>query len=480
MICVLMDLFEKCLAGKHRSKFTITASAVGRYCVSPFLVWCDAFAPVEEREPQSAYQHLLFERGIEHEKNVMKSLFKGAFSVPIVSFEEGFKEVLEACKKEVRVLTQAPLFFLDDEIHGVADVIVRSNSHSSIFGDFHYVVKEIKSAKNLRREHIMQAAFYNLLIGKIQGFVPAKFFVINREMEEFEFSFEDYSEELNLILDDIRAIYRGKKVSPTAKSCKSPWEAYCNKMAVESNDVSIVSSVGSALKKKLNDVGIFTVKQLASQPIDLDIPEATLRRIKSCAQAWVDKKPVILSKPKVRKSDVELFFDFEGTDELQTEEGLVKVDYLIGLLVRDSESIKFKPFVSENLAGEEAMFRSFVSYLKKYSGAPVYHYGSYERTHLIALGQKYKVDVKFIVENLVDVLSLVRKNVMFPTLSMSLKDISKFLGFKYRGMADAQDSIVLYLKFLATKEQELLQRIIDYNEDDVRATMVIKDFLSSL
>jgi uncharacterized protein len=63
---------------------------------------------------------------------------------------------------------------------------------------------------------------------------------------------------------------------------------------------------------------------------------------------------------------------------------------------------------------------------------------------------------------------------------MSLKEISKFLGFKYRGMADAQESIVLYLNFLDSKERELLQRILDYNEDDVRATMLVKDYLAGL
>jgi uncharacterized protein len=81
---------------------------------------------------------------------------------------------------------------------------------------------------------------------------------------------------------------------------------------------------------------------------------------------------------------------------------------------------------------------------------------------------------------MIDVLSLVRKNVAFPTVTMSLKEVSKFLGFKYRGMADAQESIVLYLQFLETGERELLKRILDYNEDDVRATMIVKDFIAGL
>ncbi len=90
-----MDVFNRCLAGKHRSKFTITGSTVLRYYISPFIVWCDAFAPPEEREPESKYLHLLFERGIQHEKNVRASLFPDAVQIPILSFETGFGQVLE-------------------------------------------------------------------------------------------------------------------------------------------------------------------------------------------------------------------------------------------------------------------------------------------------------------------------------------------------------------------------------------------------
>ncbi len=475
-----MDVFESCLAGKHRSKFTITGSTVLKYCISPFIVWCDAFAPPEEREPENKYMHLLFERGIQHEKNVRADLFPDAVEIPMLSFETGFKQVLDACQKGSKVLTGAPLFYLPEDIYGITDVIERRNDHSSTFGNHYYIVKEIKSAKHIKHEYIMQAAFYTYLIGKVQLYTPAKFYLINREQEEFEYEYDEYKDELLQILAGIKEVWNGKQISPTAKSCKWPWENYCNKRAVETNDISIVPNVGPALKKKLNFAGILTVKQLATQPVELDIPEPTLKKIKLYAQAWIDKKPIILSKPNLPKTGVELFLDFEGTDELETEEGMVKTDYLIGLLVKDNNGAHFRPFVAEALTDEGRMLHDFLAYVKKFPDAPIYHYGPYERTHIASLGQKYKVNVSNILNNMIDVLSLVRKNVIFPTMTMSLKEISKFLGFRYRGMADAQESIVLYLQFLETKERELLQRILDYNEDDVRATMVVKDFLAGL
>jgi len=474
-----MELFDRCLTNKHRSKFTITGHTVLKYCISPFIVWCDAFAPSEEREPESGYMHLLFERGIQHEKDVRASLFKDALEIPIRSFETGFKQVLDACQNGVKTITGAPIFYLPDDIYGILDVIERRDNHPSVFGNYHYVVKEVKSAKHIKHEYIMQTAFYTYLLGIVQGYTPTKFYLINRENEEFEYEFDKYKEELMCSLSEIKEIFDGKAVSPTAKSCQWPWEKYCNRRAIEADDISIVPNVGPALKKKLNDAGIMTVKQLASQPVELDIPVASLNRIKLYAQAFVDKKPIVISKPRLPKSNVELFLDFEGTDEMRTEEGMVKVDYLVGLLVKE-DRVHFKPFVAETLADEGRMIHDFLAFMRKFKDVPIYHYGPYERTHMAALGQKYKVDVSNILKNMIDVLSLVRKNVAFPTVTMSLKEVSKFLGFKYRGMADAQESIVLYLQFLETGERELLKRILDYNEDDVRATMVVKDFIANL
>ncbi|MBS3148435.1 TM0106 family RecB-like putative nuclease [Candidatus Woesearchaeota archaeon] len=472
-------LFSECLAGKHREKSTITGGTVMRYSISPFLVWCEAFAPIEDKDPQSKYMHLLFERGIEHEKKVLADLFSDAVAVRVPS-ESGFRLVLEACFKGAKSIAGAPLFFLKDDVHGVVDVLVRDDSHNSVFGDFHYTIREIKSAKNIKREYVLQGAFYNYLIGLVQGYVPQKFTLINREEESFDYEYKRYEGDLLEVLKGIREVLSGKEVSPAAKLCKWPWESYCLKRAIEADDVSIVPNVGAQVKRKLNAVGVKSASDLAKFTGEVDIPPATFKKIQFSAKAWVEKKPVIISKPKLPKSNVEIFLDFEGTDELETPEGLMKVDYLVGLLVRENGEERFVPFVSESIDGEKKMMMDFFEFIRKYPKAPIYHYSSYESTHMRSLGQKYGVDVSGITKNMIDLLSVVKKCVAFPTISNSLKDIGKFLGYSWRGMADAQESIVLYLEFLDTKKRETLQRIVDYNEDDVRATAVVKDFMQKV
>jgi len=475
-----MDLFDKCVGDRRRTRFTITGHTVLNYCVSPFTIWCEYFAPPEARDPESSYMRLLFDRGFEHEKNVVEKNYKGATKIAAKSFETGFKQVLEECEKGAKAFVHAPLFYLSEDIYGIIDILEKDTSHPSIFGNYHYIIKEIKSAKHIKHAYVMQAAFYTYLLGKIQGYTPKYFVMINRDGEETKYDFEKYEDELKNIIKGVREIQKGEKVSPTAKSCRWPWESYCNSRAVEVGDVSILPNVGPAVKRKLNDVGINTIHQLAENPIDIDIPEPTLEKIKLFAEAWTSKKPVILHKPKFDKGVVDLFIDFEGTDEVETEEGVIKVNYLIGLLVSEKERVHFRPFVAENLNDEGRMFHEFLAYLKNYPDAPIYHYGAYEKTHLKAMGEKYKVNMRHIFDRMVDILTVLKKSVALPLMSQSLKEVGKFLGYKWRGMADAQESIVLYFQYLDSKDRSILQRIIDYNEDDVRATKVVKDYLANI
>lgn len=475
-----MGIFESCVGNSKRTKFTITGHTVANYYMSPFTVWCEYFAPAEMKDPKDAYMCLLFERGFEHEKNIIEKNYKDALPITAKSFEAGFKQVIEGCEKGVKSFVHAPLFYLPEDVYGIIDILEKDTSHSSVFGDYHYIIKEIKSARNIKKEHVMQAAFYTYILGRVQKYVPKIFVLINRDGDEFRYEFDKYFDDLIAAIKSIREIQNGKVVSPTAKSCRWPWESYCNSRALDEGDVSILPSVGPAVKRKLNDAGIFTVHQLSENPLSVDIPDATLEKIKKFAQAWVQKTPVVLQRARLPKSDVDLFVDFEGTDEFEGEEGVMKVNYLIGILVSDKDGAHFRPFVAKDLSDEGRMLHDFLAFVKKYPSAPIYHYGSYERTHLVLMGKKYGMDMDFILERMIDILAIVRKSVALPVMSQSLKEVGKFLGFKWRGMADAQESIVLYFQYLETKERELLQRIIDYNEDDVRATKVVKDFLVSL
>ena len=59
-------------------------------------------------------------------------------------------------------------------------------------------------------------------------------------------------------------------------------------------------------------------------------------------------------------------------------------------------------------------------------------------------------------------------------------DIAKFLKFDWRDKTPSGAlSIQWFNEYLEDKDPKKLQRIIEYNEDDCKATMVIKDYLNN-
>jgi len=88
----------------------------------------------------------------------------------------------------------------------------------------------------------------------------------------------------------------------------------------------------------------------------------------------------------------------------------------------------------------------------------------------------------FVMARMVDLSPLTTNAFAFPTHGEGLKDIARFLGFDWRqGDVDALASVALYSRWIDSKGTDAAakQSILDYNEDDCRATMVVYDWLVS-
>jgi len=84
----VQQIFEKCTAGKKEGK--ITATTVSFYHKSPFIIWAEAFASEDKKDPESAYQRLLFQRGLEHEQKIVSELFPDSETFSYKDLPEGF------------------------------------------------------------------------------------------------------------------------------------------------------------------------------------------------------------------------------------------------------------------------------------------------------------------------------------------------------------------------------------------------------
>jgi predicted RecB family nuclease len=68
-----------------------------------------------------------------------------------------------------------------------------------------------------------------------------------------------------------------------------------------------------------------------------------------------------------------------------------------------------------------------------------------------------------------------------PTRDYSIKTLAKYLGFKWRDLhSSGAASIEWYDRGAGTGDPAIKQRILDYNEDDCRATRVLLDGIRTL
>jgi len=197
-------------------KGELSAQNLSLYRTSPYTIYCDKFISENEKDLRGPYRELLQERGQEHERTVIQKEYPQWERITYKEPEEGFLRLLEEMERGADVICGLPIFLLPENMQGRADILEKQKNHSSVFGHYHYVVKEIKLSKNIKEEHIIQGAFYTYVIGKIQEYLPESFYIINRDYEEMEFVFNDYQAHLEEAIKGTQAILDGAEVpTPT-------------------------------------------------------------------------------------------------------------------------------------------------------------------------------------------------------------------------------------------------------------------------
>jgi hypothetical protein len=181
----------------------------------------------------------------------------------------------------------------------------------------------------------------------------------------------------------------------------------------------------------------------------------------------------------------DMFFDMEG-DPLESG-GL---EYLFGLYYHNNDEPKFKPFWAHNQQDERKAFESFIDFVTKrlqvYPSAHIYHYAPYEETALKRLmslhgTRESEVDDLLRGRKLVDLYKVVRESIRVSEPKYSIKNIETFYAEKREGqVTNAMASMVFYEKWLQTKDQQLLDQIMEYNQEDCRSNYLLRQWLLSL
>ncbi|MGB3240484.1 MAG: TM0106 family RecB-like putative nuclease [Geitlerinemataceae cyanobacterium] len=205
------------------------------------------------------------------------------------------------------------------------------------------------------------------------------------------------------------------------------------------------------------------------ETIDLD-SDSTLR---STTERSLLNRTARLPKFQDR---IEIHFDLEAEPDLD-------IDFMFGLLIVDrlAKTEQFYGFIAEKPEDEITIWQQFLDLVWQYPDAPIFHFCDYEVKTTSKLAKRYKTPRKLwqpLISRFVDVHWWVTQTAILPVESYALKPIARWLGFQWRdASANGAQCICWYNQWLETGDRAYLDAIVQYNEDDCRATYQVKDWL---
>ncbi|MFQ5993281.1 MAG: hypothetical protein ACE5NA_12655, partial [Nitrospiraceae bacterium] len=347
---VLEELIQRATSGRKLDRHVLfRPSLVYQVLQDPFWIWCEYHAPRSEAvDETSRYDEMRWQRGIEFEQAWVGEHYPDAVKVvPDFGFE-ALRNTLQLMLEGVPAIYQPQLWDLGRERYGKGDLLVRDESRGSDLGPFHYRLVEIKRSKSLQDHHVLQAAFYNGMVGKLQGWTPAELTVALRGAVETVPSGRE--KDLDAILERWRGLRNGRYLPEPGRPpdvTDSHWRVYGNKQVERRKDLVLLAGVGAKEREKLREANIHGIDQLWSLRLDA-ICEILGRQHGTqayyVAQAYRAGRPSL--KPHRRltipRAQRHLYFDFETSDEVHpTEPPHV---YLIGCW--DAERDRYTKFLA--------------------------------------------------------------------------------------------------------------------------------------
>ena len=479
------------------NKQIITPSDFYKHATCPHWIWHDIYSDESDKKAESELVIKLREQGIIHEDQYVKNLQYE--EVEEKNPDKAFEETLKLMKAGTPLIYQGAIQYEKDNViyRGRPDLLEKKEGASSL-GDWYYTPIDIKSSKEVKKEHKYQLILYGFILENLQDRYPDEVAIINKDGQRYDLLRDDKDvAKAQSLMDIILTTMKGTK--PPLKlvsGCKnSPWFDKCVSEAEEKEDLALIYKLDARSHANLRELGINTIHDVAQMDVD-QLPKITqsspktLKRVKLQAQSLVDKEVKWLDKIDIPDTPLKLYFDIEG-------DPLLQIEYLFGfwivgdperkyaqgknIVFDEKENKYFIYFIAEQVEDERAMWQEFLDWLALLPNNYIpYHYANYEKSRTNILAKKYGTSPAFELfhEKLFDLMKVVLSSVIFPIYFYSIKDIAKLLKFKWRHeKAGGAQSIFWYKTWLETGDKNILQDIIDYNEDDVRATEFVHQWL---
>jgi len=483
-----------------------TASQLYDYIACPQRVYLDLHGDEEYRDEVSPFVRLLWERGSAYEARVIADLTEqGVLSLRGRPDAEREKLTREAITNRVPLIYGGRLSA--DDVLGEPDLLILRGEG--------YLPADIKSGRGEEGDpdegDIKPKAHYAVQLGLYVDILERLGLGIGHVAEVWDINGDHVLYELDQrrhsrteqtwwdfyreTLAEVHLINNGTSdtrgaLSSVCKLCH--WYTNCRGELISNYDLSLVPSLGRALRDTLSphfaDLREFAAVDLEALidgkktsiaglgPDRLRLFHARAKLL--CAN---DASPYLRQPVSFPVAPVEVFFDIEA-------DPMNDIVYLHGFVERNvaTGDERYFGFFAEacSVDAEREAFAQAIGWLRERPSAPVYYYSKYERTMYRKLCARHsgvtsvdEIEILFTPPRAIDLYyDVVFRATEWPTYDHSIKTLAKWLGFSWRDTdPSGAASIEWYQRWVQTGDVAVRERIIQYNEDDCRATAVVLD-----
>jgi len=481
-------------------KILLSASDLMRFMGCRYATTLD-FAYMQGKGPQpgedSEDAKLLQKMGYDHELAhfaKLRATDKQVVEIQHGNLEANADDTRQAMREGAEIIFQAAL--LSGHWGGWPDFLERVENPSSL-GNFSYEVTDAKLKRNPHPKHVLQLVLYSDLLAEVQDIQPVYAHIELGSGMRKSFQLAHYVHYARGARARLRAFLEAPEPVhpvPCADCAQCRWNDHCTGVWQAGDSLFNVAGITRNQVKKLTAAGINTLAGLADnrKPIR-SITAATLVKLTAQAklqQARKTGEPDFQLReqepgkgfyllPESQSGD--LFYDIEG--DPYYESGL---EYLHGLWTGSN----FHTFWAHDHEAEakalSGLLTFFKEHLARYPNAHIYHYAAYEVTALRRLVTRYGIGEAFLDRLLrerrfVDLYAVVRGGLIASESDYSLKSMEIFYGLERDGeIKTAGSSIVAYEQWRETREQEILDKIEEYNRMDCESLASLRDWLVSI
>ncbi len=476
----------------------------------PHRVTMDLFGDTAQRDAPNPFIQLLWKKGSTFEKEIMEGLGVPFTNLSMYAGDDKERLTLAAMQRGDALIYSGRIQAAG--LLGDPDLL-RWEGDGYIAGDIKAGAGEEgpEELSRAKKHYAVQLALYTDILEKKGLSAGRRAFVwdVNREEVTYDFEelqgkrkprtlWQDYQDSLAAVKAIIEKA--DKTLAAYSSVCKlCHWYTVCTSRLADTNDLTLIPELGRAKRDALRP-RLPTIRALAeSSPGDFlagkktlfpGIGPATLEKLHARAQllaAGDEARPYLRESIALPSADLELFFDIE-VDPMRD------ICYLHGFVERrrrNNDTERFVAFFAKEpkAEAERQAFEESWRYLRESQPCVVYYYSKYERTIYRKLREKYpdvctedELEALFDPARVVDLYyDVVLKATEWPTRDFSIKTLAGYLGFAWRDPhPSGAASIEWFHRWVETGDETIRQRILAYNEDDCRATRVLRDALDGL